>query len=195
MEPRDVRYFESPAAFRRWLAENHASATEVWVGFHRKATGRASMTWAESVDQALCYGWIDGIRKRIDDERYAIRFTPRRPGSTWSAVNIRRMDELISLGLVEQPGLEAFARRTEERSRQYSYESAPGELTPEFEERLRANEAAWEDWQRRPPGYRRTAAFWVMSAKKPETRERRLEILVGSCEQGLPIPPMRYGRS
>jgi len=188
-EPRDVVHFEGPVAFRRWLAKHHAKLDELWVGFHKKRTGTPSLTWPESVDEALCYGWIDGIRKRIDDDRYTIRFTPRRPGSIWSAVNRRRMRELIDEGRVSKAGLAAWERRREDDLR-YSYEQQGSKLDPELEKRFRSDRKAWKYYAAQPPGYRRTSAWWVMSAKRQETRERRLAQLVACSAEGRRIPQL-----
>jgi len=189
LEPRDVVHFESPEAFRRWLARHHAGADELWVGFHKKRTGTPSVTWPESVDEALCFGWIDGIRKRIDDDRYTIRFTPRRPGSIWSAVNQRRMKVLIDEGKVRKAGLAAWERRRENDLR-YSYEQKGSKLDPGLEKRFRAERDAWKFYSAQPPGYRRTSAWWVMSAKRQETRERRLAQLVACSSEGRRIPQL-----
>jgi uncharacterized protein YdeI (YjbR/CyaY-like superfamily) len=172
------RFFESGGQFREWLEKNHDRADELLVGFHKRHTRRPSMTWPESVDAALCYGWIDGIRKRIDDESYSIRFTPRRRGSIWSAVNIRRAKELIELGLMRSAGLRAFETRDEKRANRYSYERATAALPPDFEKRFRSNKVAWKYFSAQPPGYRRVATHWVMSAKRDETRLSRLEKLI-----------------
>jgi len=187
----DPLFFETAEDFRRWLEENHASATELWVGFHKKGTGRPSITWPEAVDEALCFGWIDGVRYRIDEESYRQRFTPRRERSTWSAVNIRRMKELIGEARVRPSGLEAFERRPREKSG-YSYEERRGaELSGAFESRFRAEAAAWEYFAGEAPWYRRTAVFWVMSAKRQETRERRLGVLIKSSAERKRVPPLR----
>ena len=176
--PSAIRYFASAAGFRVWLKRNHAKSAELWVGFHRKATTRPSMTWPQSVDEALCVGWIDGIRKRVDDERYTIRFTPRRAGSVWSAVNIRRMDQLLAEERVLPAGKAAFAARRENRSGIYAYEQRGEHLPEPYGGRLSANKKAWDFWQAQPPGYRRTAGWWVVSAKQEATRERRLATLI-----------------
>jgi uncharacterized protein YdeI (YjbR/CyaY-like superfamily) len=180
----DPIFFDSPGAFYDWLAAHHDTAGELWVGYYKKATGRPSLTWPESVDQALCFGWIDGIRKRIDDERYTIRFTPRRPGSNWSEINIRRAGELIELGLMQPAGLAAFAARDEEKSRQYAYEARRQPLADEYEAQLRDNKAAWDFWEAQPPSYRQAATHWVMSAKREETRQKRLATLIADSEAG-----------
>ena len=171
-------FFATPAAFRRWLERNHEKADELLVGFWKKDSGKPSITWPESVDEALSFGWIAGVRRRIDDESYSIRFTPRRRGSIWSAVNIKRATELTALGRMAPAGLRAFAARDEKKSAIYSYENRPRELAPEYEKRFRANKEAWEYWTAQPPGYRRVVTYWVMEAKKEETRARRLAQLI-----------------
>ena len=171
-------FFETPADFRDWLARNHDKASELLVGFYKKDSGRRSITWPESVDQALCFGWIDGVRKRIDDVSYTIRFTPRKRGSTWSAINIRRVGELKKLGLMQPAGLKAFEARTAEKSGIYAYENAPKELLPADAKKFRANKKAWKYFDGQAPSYKRLAIYWVMSAKREETRARRLALLI-----------------
>jgi len=171
-------FFKTAADFRRWLERHHDTASELLVGFYKTGSGRPSMTWPESVDQALCFGWIDGVRKRIDDESYTIRFTPRKPRSIWSAINIRRATELQKLGLMQPSGLRAFERRSPERSAIYSYEKAPAVLPAEAEAAFRKRNAAWTFFNEQPPSYRRVAIHWVTSAKKDETRARRLAKLI-----------------
>jgi uncharacterized protein YdeI (YjbR/CyaY-like superfamily) len=196
-EVRSPIYFETPTAFRAWLRAHHARGTDVWVGFHKRASGRPSLTWPESVDEALCVGWIDGIRRSIDVERYAIRFTPRRRQSTWSAVNIKRAKELIRLGRMQPAGLRAFRARSDEQSAIYSYEQRrTARLAPADERRFKANAKAWAFFTARPPWYRRIAIYWVVSAKRPETRERRLAALIADSARGRTVPPLtRPGRS
>lgn len=177
-------YFETPADFRAWLAANHATADELWVGFYKKGSGRLSITWPESVDQALCYGWIDGLRKRLDDERYVIRFTPRRPGSIWSAVNTRRADELIARGLMQPAGLAAYEAHDEDKTKLYSYEARRQPLDPAYEAEFRANPAAWAYWQAQPAHYRRGTTHWVMSAKREATQRKRLATLIADSAAG-----------
>ncbi|HYU34776.1 MAG TPA: YdeI/OmpD-associated family protein [Thermoanaerobaculia bacterium] len=185
-------FFATPEDFRRWLAEHHASARELWVGFYKRGTGKPSITWPESVDEALCAGWIDGIRKRIDDESYVIRFTPRKASSTWSAVNIKRMAELIREGRVLPAGLTAFEKRSEKKSGIYSYEQRnEAALGEELEQKFREHKAAWEYFQAQPPWYRRTATYWVVSAKKEETRQRRLAVLIEASAQEQPIRELK----
>lgn len=160
------------------------------MGLHRKGTGRTSVTYAEALDEALCFGWIDGVRKRVDAVSYTIRFTPRKARSTWSSVNIARANELISLGRMAPAGLAAFGRRTPERSGRYSYEARKDvALAPADRRRLRANVSAWSFFSSRPPSYQRTATWWVTSAKKEETRRHRLEALIECSARGLPAPP------
>ncbi|MEY2560669.1 MAG: hypothetical protein QOG51_1084 [Verrucomicrobiota bacterium] len=172
-------FFATPAKFRQWLAKNHERAAELWVGYYRKDCGRPSITWPESVDEALCFGWIDGIRKKVDDESYKIRFTPRRTKSTWSAINIARIAALTDEGRMQPAGVAAFARREENNSRKYSFENRDSAtLTDDDERKFRRDRAAWEFFQRQPPGYRRLAAWWVISAKRPETRRKRLARLI-----------------
>jgi uncharacterized protein YdeI (YjbR/CyaY-like superfamily) len=180
-------FFATPAEWRAWLEQNHASKDEVLVGFQRKAAGRLSMTWSESVDQALCFGWIDGVRKGIDETSYSIRFTPRRARSIWSAVNIKNVERLTEQGLMHPSGLAAFERRSEERSKTYSYERADANLGGEYERKFRANKGAWAFWESQPQGYRRTATWWVISAKQEATRHRRLATLIEDSAGGRRI--------
>ncbi|MGH2751957.1 MAG: YdeI/OmpD-associated family protein [Actinomycetota bacterium] len=183
-------FFATPAEWRAWLEEHHHHAQECLVGFYKRASGRPSITWSESVDQALCFGWIDGVRKSIDDVSYSIRFSPRKPRSSWSAVNIKKVEELKRLGLMRPAGLAAFEKRSEERSAVYSYERATAELGAAYEQRLRANKRAWVFWQAQPPWYRRAASWWVISAKKEETRLRRLATLIEDSKQQRTIAPL-----
>ena len=180
----NVVFFESPADFRVWLAANHAAAAELLVGYYKKGTGRPSMTWPESVDQALCFGWIDGVRRRIDDESYLIRFTPRRRGSNWSLVNTKRALELIEEGLMQPAGLAAFETRDPARTDEYSYESRSQGLDEAYEAEFRADAAAWAYWEAQPPHYRQGASHWVLSAKREETRQKRLATLIADSAAG-----------
>jgi uncharacterized protein YdeI (YjbR/CyaY-like superfamily) len=178
-------YFASPEEFRAWLEENHATEREVFVGYHKKATGIPSMVWSDAVDEALCYGWIDGIVRRVDDQRHVQRFTPRKPSSTWSAINIAKVAKLRAEGRMRPAGEAAFARRSEDKSAIYSYEQREnGKLEAEQEARFRANAPAWEYFQSRPPWYRKVALYWVVSAKRAETRERRLGQLIADSAAG-----------
>lgn len=190
-EPIGPIFFASPAEWRSWLEENHATASEVFVGFHKQKTGRRAMTWSEAVDEALCFGWIDGIVRRIDEDRYRQRFTPRKPTSNWSAVNIEKVAKLSAEGRMAPAGLAAFERRAEDRSRVYAFEQKDARLPPDFEARLRADADAWRHWESRPPGYKRVATWWVISAKRPETRERRMATLIEDSAAGRLIKSQR----
>ena len=192
MKPFGVTHFDEPEAFRAWLSRHHSERDELWVGFWKKSTGRSSITWSESVDEALCFGWIDGIRKRVDDEAYTIRFTPRRPRSTWSLRNMQRYQALEAEGRIEPAGAEAYRRRTEVNSGVYSFEQqVPAALSDDYAARLQADAAAWADWQSRPPGYRKQVSHWIMSAKRESTRERRLKSLIEDCAAGRKVKPLR----
>jgi uncharacterized protein YdeI (YjbR/CyaY-like superfamily) len=177
-------FFPSPAAFRVWLERNHSTATELLVGYYKVETGRPSLTWSESVDQALCFGWIDGIRRSVDRESYCIRFTPRKPSSTWSAINARKVKELIKQGLMRPAGLAAFQKRKKKRSGIYSYENRPHEFPTTLEKRFRANKDAWTFFSQQSPSYRRTIVYWVVSAKKDDTQLSRLIKAIDACALG-----------
>jgi uncharacterized protein YdeI (YjbR/CyaY-like superfamily) len=192
--PRDVRFFATPAELRDWFEANHATADELWLGGYRKASGVPSLTWSETVDEALCVGWIDSVRYRLDDATHAQRFTPRRKGSTWSAINVAKVASLTAEGRMRPAGLAAFEARTEERTAIYAYERAHAVFADDELEALRAHAAAWADWQARPPSYRRTVTHWVTSAKQPATRARRLSALIEDSAAGRMIGPMRVGR-
>jgi uncharacterized protein YdeI (YjbR/CyaY-like superfamily) len=180
-DPAAPKFFRTPKHFRTWLARNHERADVLWVGYYRKDSGRPSITWPESVDEALCYGWIDGIRKKVDDISYKVRFTPRRKKSIWSAVNIGRVAVLTKEGKMEPAGIAAFARRDESRSHQYSFENrATARLSAEDEREFRRYPAAWKFFEAQPPGYKRLAAWWVIRAKREETRRARLERLIAT---------------
>ena len=182
------RFFKTPADFRKWLAAQHASETELWVGFYKKDSGKKSITWPQAVDEALCFGWIDGIRKGIDDVSYKIRFTPRKPRSIWSAVNIKRAGELIELELMQPTGLEAFAARQENRSGIYSYEQRSPELPEQYAKQIKKNPTAWKFFQAQPASYKKAANWWVVSAKQEETRLRRLNKLIDDSAQEQRLP-------
>ncbi len=184
-------FFATPDAFRAWFEEHHATTQELLVGFYKKSSGKPSITWPEAVDEALCFGWIDGVRKSIDDVSYSIRFTPRKPRSTWSAVNIKRVGELTELGRMRPAGLKAFEERTEEKSAIYAYEQEKTtELDATYEQQFRANTQAWDFFQAQAAWYRRTAIWWVISAKREETRLKRLATLIEDSEQGRTIGPL-----
>ncbi len=180
-------FFATPAELRAWLEEHHAGTPELWIGFYKKGSGKPSITWPESVDEALCYGWIDGVRKGIDDVSYMIRFTPRKPRSIWSAVNVGRVTELARLGLMRPAGLKAFQERAPERSSVYSYEQENATLDAESEQQFRANAKAWEFFQAQAPWYRKAAIWRVISAKKEATRLKRLATLIADSEQGRTV--------
>lgn len=185
-------FFATPDDFRLWLEQNHETASELLVGFYKKASGRPSISWPESIDEALCFGWIDGIRKRIDGERYSVRFTPRRRGSIWSAVNVRKAQELIASGRMRPAGLRAFEERDPEKTEAYSFDrDATAQLSPEAEAEFRANPAAWRFFESQPPGYRKLATRFVISAKQEATRQRRLKKLIEESEAGQRIGILR----
>ncbi len=184
-------FFATAADFRAWLEANHATAGEILVGFHKVGTGRPSMTWPESVDQALCFGWIDGVRRSLGSDSYVIRFTPRKAASTWSRVNVTKAKALIRLGQMTPAGLAAFECRSDERTGVYSFESGPKALAPDQEAEFKRNRQAWSWFQGQAPSYRRTAIHWVLSAKRAETRRSRLETLIGDSAAGRKIKPLR----
>ena len=187
-EPAGILFFSSPAKLRGWFRKNHGAAHELWVGFFKKGSGRPSITWPESVDEALCVGWIDGIRKSLDADRYVIRFTPRKAGSIWSAVNVARIRALDAEGRIRPAGKRAFDARKENRSGIYSYEQRQARLPPICERRLRKNRPAWQFFYAQPPSYRKAACWWVVSAKKEETRDKRLGRLIELSTRRQRIP-------
>jgi uncharacterized protein YdeI (YjbR/CyaY-like superfamily) len=184
-------FFATSAAFRSWLEKHHDTTDELWVGFYKKASDRPSITWPEAVDVALSFGWIDSVRRSIDDISYTNRFTPRRPGSTWSAVNVGRVNELTRMGLMHPAGLKAFDKRKEEKTGIYSYEQRhEARLDSKFERELQANRKAWTFFQNQALWYRQACIVWVMSAKKEETRKRRLASLIDHSSRGRTVPPL-----
>lgn len=172
------RYFRTATEFRKWLEKNHDGAKELWIGIYKKASGSKGITYKDAVDVALCFGWIDGLSKSIDESSYMQRFTPRRPTSVWSAINIKRVQELKDLGLMHPAGEKAFLERDPSKTGLYSFENEPQSLEPAQEKRFRAKRKAWDFFQAQPPGYRRSAIWWVVSAKREDTRERRFATLV-----------------
>lgn len=178
------RFFSSSTQFRRWLEQNHASATEIEVGFHKKSSGKKSITYAEALDEALCFGWIDGVRRGFDETSYTIRFTPRKPRSIWSLVNVKHVERLQKEERMHSAGLAAFERRAPERTGIYSFENAPRELSREYEKEFRRHKGAWEYFQTYPPYLKKQVSYWVMSAKKEETRSSRLRRLIESSAKG-----------
>jgi uncharacterized protein YdeI (YjbR/CyaY-like superfamily) len=184
------RFFRSAAELRAWLEKNHGRAKELVLGFYNQRSARKGISYKEAVDEALCFGWIDGVRRSLDEERYTGRFSPRRPRSIWSRVNIKRVAELEAAGRMTAPGREAFARLDPKRTGVYSFEAQRerAQLGPDLEARFRANAPAWSFFQSRPPGYQRLCTWWIASAKKEETRLRRLAVLIECSAKGEPIP-------
>lgn len=184
-------FFSTPDEFRKWLAKNHAKFEELVVGFYKKGSGKPSMTWPESVAEALCFGWIDGIRRSLDDDSYTIRFTPRKPTSTWSAINVKLVEKLIAEKRMRAPGLKAFQMRKAGKTAVYSYENRPQAFDPAMERAFKKNKQAWTYFEAQPPWYRRTCVHWVTSAKKEETRAKRLVTLISDSEAGRWIGPLK----
>lgn len=184
----ELIFFKDQQAFGEWL-EEHSEDSEVWVGYYKKNTGRPGLTWSSSVDVALCYGWIDGIRKSIDKHSYKIRFTPRKKGSVWSAVNVKKVESLIQQGKMKPAGLHFFNSRSDERGYSVSHRNAT--LPADYKNLIKANQNAWEYFSDLAPSYKRDSIWWVMSAKKEETRLRRLGVLISSSQDGLKIPALR----
>ena len=178
-----VKYFKSAAEFRCWLEVNHARVSEIWVGFFKKDSGKGGLTYAAAVDEALCFGWIDGVKKCVDELSYTHRFTPRHAKSSWSRINVQHAERLKAAGRMTQAGLEAYAAREPERSDAYSFENAPRQLAAADEKQFKADKTAWDFFQQQPPGYQRMAIWWVVSAKKPETRARRLGRLIAESRR------------
>ncbi len=187
--PQKLTFFPTPADFRAWFEAHHDKFHQLLVGFHKKDSGKPSITWPESVDVALCFGWIDGVRKSIDETSYTIRFTPRRPTSTWSAVNIKRVQQLEKMGLMHPAGLKAFAARSAKKSGIYSYEQRKSaRFTREQQKQFRANKAAWEFFRSQAHSYQRVTTWWVITAKKEETRLKRLSILIEHSQHRRTLP-------
>lgn len=177
------KFFETPDDFRKWLEMNHATETELIVGYYKVASGKPSITWPESVDQALCFGWIDGVRRSVDNESYCIRFTPRRSNSIWSAVNIKKVEELTKAGLMQEAGLKAYSLLSENKSKIYSYEKAPEELDTKSEKLFKKNKKAWDFFIQQAPSYKKVMIHWIMNAKQEKTRLSRLEKTIEASEQ------------
>ncbi len=191
MEP---RFFPNQADLRKWFAENHANEKELWVGYYKKATRIESIDWSQSVDEALCFGWIDSIRKSIDEKSYKIRFTPRNPKSNWSAVNLKKMEVLKKSGLMTLAGLDIFNKRDKQKSVQASYEQKEIEFSLEFENQIKSDKSAFEFFENLAPSYKRMSVHWIMSAKREETKLKRLDVLIQSCKEGKKIPPLRSNK-
>lgn len=183
-DKKSAMFFENPEQFRSWLEKNHTKENELLVGFYKVGTKKPSITWSESVDQALCFGWIDGVRKSIDEHSYSIRFTPRKPTSIWSAINIKKVEELTKSGLMTPEGLKAFELRKEEKSGIYSHEKEAATLDPEFEKQFKTHKKAWEFFNNQAPSYRKVMLHWIMSAKQEKTRLSRLEKTIRESELG-----------
>jgi uncharacterized protein YdeI (YjbR/CyaY-like superfamily) len=182
----NVKFFKTQADFRKWLEKNHDKVSELHVGYYKKDSGKKGITYHESLDEALCFGWIDGVRRSIDEESYSNRFSPRKPKSSWSKVNLKRYAELKDLGLVTKQGIKCFEERDQSRSG-YSLQERPTEFDPKYEKKFKANKKAWEFFQSLAPGYRRNSIWWVLSAKQEETREKRLAQIIQSCEKGIKV--------
>jgi len=183
-------FFRTPSEFRKWLVKHRATADELLVGYYKKGSGRPSITWPQSVDEALCFGWIDSVRKSIDEVSYAIRFTRRKPGSIWSSVNIDRAEALIKQGQMQPSGLKAYEARRENKSGIYSYEQRTVELEEPYDRLLEKNKAAWSFFQTQPASYRKAVSWWIISARKEETRLKRLEKLTAYSVQGQRLPEL-----
>ena len=192
--PTNIQFFSTPSKLRAWFKKYHSKEKEVWVGFYKTFTGKPSITWSQSVDEAICFGWIDGIRKSIDDESYTIRFTPRNPKSIWSAVNIKKVEELSKLGLMQPAGLKVFNVGDKKKSKLYSYEQEAAALTPEYEKIFQKSGKAWKYFSSQAPGYRKVASWWVISAKKEETQLKRLETLITDSEAERKIAALSYSK-
>ncbi|MDD5362065.1 MAG: YdeI/OmpD-associated family protein [Ignavibacteria bacterium] len=185
-------FFSNQLLFRKWLEKNHSKEKELIVGFYKVSTGKPSLTWSQSVDEALCYGWIDGVRNSIDEESYSIRFTPRNPKSNWSLINLKKVEELKKKGLMRAPGLEVHGKRVN-KSADYSYEISPLSLTDEFGKQFRKNKKAWDWFSAMPTSYRKVTVKWVMTAKQETTKQKRLDELISDSAAGMKIKAMRFG--
>lgn len=190
--PISIKYFRTPAGLRSWFEKNHATKREQWIGYYKKDSGTPSITWPESVDQALCFGWIDGIRKSVDDKRYTIRFTPRRTASIWSEINIKRVKELTKLGLMKREGLKVFEQRDGKKSNRYSFEQRRNPVLPAlYEKQFKSHKNAWAFFSSQPPWYRKASVWWIISAKQEKTKMQRLERLIQDSDNGNAIPALR----
>ena len=179
------KFFSTPAEFRKWLEKNHGSETELMIGFHKKSSGKKSITYHEALDEALCFGWIDGVRRRLNETSFEQRFTPRKPKSIWSLVNVRHVERLTKDGRMRTPGLEAYERRDPKRTGIYAFENQPKVFSPAYEKRFRQNKAAWQFFENLPPYSKKLYIHWVMSAKREETQIKRLELLIESSSKGI----------
>jgi uncharacterized protein YdeI (YjbR/CyaY-like superfamily) len=189
-----VVFFPTQKHLRKWFEKNHKKEKELFVGFYKISTGKPTVTWSQAVDEAICFGWIDGIRKSIDDESYCNRFTPRKPTSNWSAINLKKVEALTNLGLMKPEGLHAFSLRKENKSKVYSYENPAIAFDKFFEKKFKAKKHAWKYFKSTAPSYQKITTRWVMSAKQEETRLKRLEELIRDCVLGKKIKAMNYGK-
>ena len=187
IEPKNIKFFKTQAAFRVWLEKNHDKEDELWLGYYKKASGKTSVTYKEALEEVLCFGWIDGISRSIDEEKYCQRYTPRRKGSIWSAVNIKKAEELIKNGKMHSTGLNVYKNRDPKKAGLYSFEQKEIKFPPALLKMLKANKKAWEYFSQLPPGYRKTSTWWVISAKHEETRQRRMKTLIADSEAGRRI--------
>lgn len=187
------RFFSDQSHLRKWFEKNYDKKSELFVGYYKVSSGKPSVNWSQSVDEALCFGWIDGIRKSINEESYMIRFTPRKPNSNWNAINIKKVEQLTKLGLMKPAGIAAFEKRKEKNSEIYSYEKRDEKFSTDFLKQLKGNKKAWAFFNSQPPYYQRVAQRWVMSAKQEATRIKRMHILIRDCAEGVKIKPMRVG--
>jgi len=194
MIDKSILFFPTQKDLRKWFEKNHKKEKELFVGYYKISSGKPSVTWSESVDEAICFGWIDGIRRSVDEESYCIRFTPRNPKSNWSAINIKKVEELTRLGLMKPEGVKAFSFRKEEKSKIYSYENPAVGFEKSYEKKFKANKQAWKYFQSTAPSYQKTTMRWVMSAKQDVTRLKRLEELIRDCTLGQKIKAMNYGK-
>jgi uncharacterized protein YdeI (YjbR/CyaY-like superfamily) len=191
LKPENIRFFESAPDFRAWLEANHGAAAYQWVGFYKKASGRGGLTYDEAVEEGLCFGWIDGQTNRVDENSVTVRFSPRRAGSNWSEVNVKRALTLIEANRMHSSGLRAFEARKQASDAEYTYETRPNDLPADLRSVFMDNEQAWEFWSGQPQGYRRSMIWWVVSAKRDETRRRRLEALMETSASGRRIDPLK----
>ena len=194
MQKQLCRFFPTQKHLRKWFEKNYKKEKELLAGFYKVSSGKPSVTWSQSVDEALCFGWIDGIRRSIDDESYCIRFTPRNPKSNWSSINIKKVEELTEIGLMKPEGLKAFGLRKENKSKVYSYENPIVDLDQTYKKLFKANKKAWAFYQSTTPTYRKVSTRWVMSAKQESTRLKRLNELINDCAEGKKIKAMSYGK-
>jgi len=184
-------FFAKQEDLRKWFEKNHQKKKELWLGYYKANSGKPSITWPQSVDEALCFGWIDGVRKSLGEKSYVIRFTTRNPNSIWSAINIKKAEELIKQGLMYPAGLEVFNQRNEKKSRVYSFEQKNIQLAPQFKKQFKQNKIAWKFFQSQPPSYQKPAIWWITSAKQDATKQKRLEILIKDSEAGQKIKRLR----